>query len=146
MSWRDKAQAAADELRAEERRLEAELERVRTLRAQIESQLGEALSDEGLTGIDPERTIRTMDVNPGNATAAVKRAIGRATRKHLAQVKLYEKGVTITALAAELGETRARVSSWFADGDANRAVPERHVETMRKKYGIPRSAWTRIAS
>jgi hypothetical protein len=99
-----------------------------------------------------ERIISAMDVNASGQSSAVKRGAARATRKHPAQVKLYSRkvegapaGITIKDLATELDETRARVSSWFATGHANRPVPRHHAEFMRKKYGIPLSAWARIA-
>jgi hypothetical protein len=94
---------------------------------------------------DTDSTLRTMDVNTAGRSASVKRGAGRATRKHPAQKKLYEKGKTITDIAADLGEGRPRVSSWFAGGDANRPIPRRHAEKLHDKYGIPLSAWSRIA-
>lgn len=94
---------------------------------------------------EPERIIRSMDVNTQGRSANVKRGAGRATRKHPAQKKLYEKGKTITDVAAELGEGRPRVSAWFADGEANRPIPKRHAEKLRDKYGIPMNAWSRVA-
>jgi hypothetical protein len=94
---------------------------------------------------DTERTIRTMDVNTQGKSASVKRGAGRATRKHPAQKRLYERGKTITDIAGELKEGRPRVSSWFADGDTNRPIPRRHAEHLRDRYGIPLNAWLRIA-
>lgn len=94
---------------------------------------------------DSERTIRTMDVNTGSNDARVKAGAGRATRKHAAQKKLYQRGMTISSLAIELKEGRPRVSAWFAEGEANRPIPKRHAEKLRDKYGIPLTAWSRIA-
>jgi len=99
---------------------------------------------EVLRAADDTRTIRSMRTD--SVDPAVKRAAGRSRRKHPAQAKLYAQGVTITALAAELGEKRARVSAWMADpsGDANRPIPRHHAERLRARYGIPLSAWARI--
>ena len=98
----------------------------------------------GLPGSAPGRTIRSVSIDTRDFSTAVKRGVGRATRKHPAQLKLYQKGVTITAVAKELRETRARVSSWMNPGKDTRAIPRHHAEYLRDKYGIPLSAWDRI--
>jgi hypothetical protein len=92
-----------------------------------------------------ERTISTMDVNTTGKSAAVKRGAARATRKHVAQQKFYEHDKTITEIAAELKETRERVSSWMKKVDP-RPIPAHHVEYLHKKYGIPRNAWVKRAN
>lgn len=92
-----------------------------------------------------ERIMPDMDVNTHSHDARVRSGAGRATRKHPAQKKLYERGKTITSIASELKEGRPRVSAWFADGEANRPIPKRHAETLKEKYGIPLSAWSRVA-
>lgn len=99
----------------------------------------------GLQGSRSDRTIPDMDVDTSGQSVSVKRGAGRATRKHEAQRKLYEKGHTITSIAAELNEGRPRVSAWFAVGDSNRPIPRRHAEYLRDKYEIPLSVWSRIA-
>jgi len=73
------------------------------------------------------------------------RAAGRATRGGEAQRRLYEKDMTIAKLAEKLGEGRARVSKWFGTADENRPIPRRYAEQLLKEYGIPLSAWARIA-
>lgn len=101
----------------------------------------------GESGLRIDRTdsiVSPMDVN--TESESVRRAAGRATRNHPAQKKLYDAGVTITELAALLKEGRPRVSSWFAEGDANRPIPKRHAERLKEKYGIPLSAWSRVGS
>lgn len=98
-----------------------------------------------LTGGSDGRIIRGMSQPAGTMSADVKRGKGRSTRKHPAQLKFYEHNVTIKDVAKELGETRARVSSWMADGDALRAIPRNQAEKLRDKYGVPLSAWKRIA-
>jgi hypothetical protein len=103
-------------------------------------------SNEGLRIDRTNSTIRSMDVNTQGQSEAVKRGAGRATRKHPAQRKLYERGRTITDVAKELGEGRPRVSAWFAPvGKGNRPIPRRHAETLHQKYGIPFAAWARVA-
>jgi len=91
------------------------------------------------------RIMHGMDVNTSAHPESVKRGAARATRKHPAQRKLYERGRTITDVAKELGEGRPRVSAWMAKGEANRPIPRRHAETLRARYGIPLTAWDRIA-
>lgn len=82
-----------------------------------------------------------MNVDTRGKSEAVRRAAGRATRKHPAQEAFYRANVTIGQVAKLLGEGRPRVSSWMAEGDALRPIPRRHVITLTKKYGIPASAW-----
>jgi hypothetical protein len=103
----------------------------------------EAKRGKGLPPGQSPRNIRSMSVDTRDFAADVKRGVGRARRKHPAQMKLYAKGVTITAVAKELRETRARVTSWMAEEDA-RAIPRHHADYLREKYGIPLSAWARI--
>lgn len=91
------------------------------------------------------RSIGSMDVDTTGQPARVKLGAARARRKHPAQRALYEHGKTVTSIAAELGEGRPRVNAWFADGEANRPIPRRHAERLRDRYGIPLSAWARIA-
>lgn len=99
----------------------------------------------GLHDDRSNRIMRDMDVNTTGQPSGVKRGAARATRKHPAQKKLYEQGRTITDVARELREGRPRVSAWFAEGEANRPIPRRHAETLRQRYGIPLTAWARIA-
>jgi hypothetical protein len=108
--------------------------------------LASVMLERGLTSGKPERIIRSMSAQPARVISSdVKRGKGRSTRKHPAQEIFYKKGTHIKAVAAELGETRAWVSSWMADGDACRAIPRRHAEYLKEKYGVPLSAWHRIA-
>ena len=100
----------------------------------------------GLTGGATGRIVSTMDVDGTGQSEAVKRGIARGRRNHPAQVAFYENGVTIKDVAAELRETRARVSAWMsADPKAVRAIPSRHAEHLKRRFGIPLSAWARIA-
>jgi hypothetical protein len=94
---------------------------------------------------EPERIVRTMNVDTSRHGSDVKRGATRARRKHPAQRKLYEQGMTIASVAKELGETRSRVSSWMADGEGLRPIPSHIAEKLRTKYGIPLSVWRRVA-
>lgn len=123
----DQHQALADELRGRADQLEA------------------VVMERGLRSRSIVRTVSTMDVDTAGKKSSIKRAVARATRNHPAQRRLYEQGVTITALAARLGEGRERVSAWFAPPPANRPVPRPAAEKMLKWYGIPLSDWTRVA-
>lgn len=131
-------QEAAEFLKACEKRVEQAKAVLRSI-----SEAYEAAPDDetDLRTDDTKRTIRSMDVNTHGRSASVKRGAGRATRKHPAQKRLYERGKTITDIAAELKEGRPRVSSWFAEGDAQRPIPRHHAEYLRDKYGIPINVW-----
>ncbi|HEU4368306.1 MAG TPA: hypothetical protein VFV05_08795 [Methylomirabilota bacterium] len=105
-----------------------------------------------LTGERIDRTIPTMNVDTKGRPPAVKAAVARSRRKHPAQEALYRAGITITALAAALGETRARVSAWMAEGEANRPVPVHVADRLAAgvvvagaTVRIPRTSWRRIA-
>lgn len=57
-----------------------------------------------------------------------------------ARLKVLKK--TVVDVAKELKVSRTTVRSWYAEGDAARAIPERFVKFFeRKPYEIPRSAW-----
>jgi len=99
----------------------------------------------GLKKPGADRTIGGMDVDTTGREVSVKVGAGRATRKHPAQRTLYENGRTISSIAKELNEGRPRVNAWFAKGEANRPIPARHAQYLLEKYGIPLSAWARIA-
>jgi hypothetical protein len=92
-----------------------------------------------------DRTMSKVDVDTRDHEANVKRGASRATRRHPGLRRIYEAGHTVTSLAKELRETRARVSSWFAEGENNRPIPKHQVDYLEKKYGIPRASWRRIA-
>jgi hypothetical protein len=125
----------------------AEIERVKAQEALAKAEAYERWARE-LEGLQPARTdsiIPSMDIDTRGMPAAVRKGAGRSTRKHVGLKRLYEAGVTVSALATELGETRARVSSWFAEGSSNRPIPARHAEYLQRRYGVPRSVWARVA-
>lgn len=106
----------------------------------------ELMARMGLPSDPTGRIVSSMNVDDTGQSEAVKRAIARGRRNHPAQVILYEAGVTITDVAAELKETRQRVSAWMSDDPkAVRAIPRRVAEHLKRKYKIPLSAWSRIA-
>lgn len=130
LRWAESSEVEANEL----------LEYARRLRITAET----APSETGLRIDRTERTIPNMNVNVSSHDSRVKLGAGRATRKHQGQKKLYEKGVTITELANKLGEKRARVSAWFAEGEARRPVPAHIMKKLKDDYGLNPS-WFRVA-
>lgn len=147
----------ADRIADLQRRADAIAARARELRAEgkheLASEAFEVADDlrraveaaRGLPGGAGGRIVRSMNVDTTRHTADVKRGATRARRKHPAQRKLYEQGMTIASLAKQLGETRARVSSWMADGDGLRPIPASIAEKLRQQYGIPLSVWKRVS-
>lgn len=135
----------ADALTQQAARLRARVELDAQLAAGEERIAALRAESEGLPHGTRPRTISDMNVDTRGRSSDVKRGAGRATRKHPAQRRLYENGMTVSSLAKELGETRARVSSWFAAGDANRPIPRHHAETLLKRYKIALGDWSRIA-
>jgi AraC-like DNA-binding protein len=129
--------------------IRAEIDRARAARDKLTEYIGAlelALKlSEGLTSTRTDRIVSTVDVQAPNLSSTTKRAAGRAQRKGVAQRMLYEKNTTIADLAKELGEKRARVSKWFGPPEENRPIPKHLAERIRDKYGIPLSAWSRIA-
>ena len=51
--------------------------------------------------------------------------------------------MTVTAWAERHGYDRARVKSWYAEGDGGRSIPRDIAESIEKELGIPatRSTW-----
>lgn len=136
---RDAKRALLEEMREAMRvRLETEERELAAIEAAMRSL-------QGLPSPTGARTIRTMNVDTTGRDAKVKIGASRSRRKHPALKKLYEAGVTVTALAQQLKEKRPSVSAWFAAGAGNRPVPRRHADTMEEKYGIPLSAWLKLA-
>lgn len=142
------------ELAAEAEWCEARARYLRALAASLEAQAVVLRRREGLarTGELPKTlrahdtfdTVNRMNVDTRGKPESVKRGAARATRRHKAQRKLYEAGVSLTDVAKELGEGRPRVSSWFAPGDTNRPIPRKCAEYLRDKYGVPLEDWRRI--
>lgn len=142
-----------DELRraiaAQRDQLKTQLEIVRLIEEAIASMERRLALMEGTsrsTSDDTNGTVADMDVSTSGKDEAVRRAIGRSRRKHPAQAAFYKHNKTIGQVAAELGEGRPRVSSWMAEGDACREIPRRIAELLKKKYGVPLNAWTRLGN
>jgi hypothetical protein len=68
-------------------------------------------------------------------------------RKHPFTAALAKAGVTMTEEAASVRRSRMGLSSFCypADHPQFRPVPRALAEHWRKKYGVPMSAWPRIA-
>lgn len=84
-----------------------------------------------------------------NAADAAARPYGKPRRgrpmvsEHALPARLKVLGKTVVDVARELKVSRTTVRSWYAEGEAARAIPERFVAIFeRKPYLIPRSAWT----
>jgi len=54
---------------------------------------------------------------------------------------LRERGITITEAAGALGVTRAAAKSWILPPPHGRKIPRAHAVAIRKRYGVPLSAW-----
>lgn len=109
-------------------------------------ELAAKLKDPSLTRKRIDSIVSTVQLQGSpKVSSATLRASGRASRKGEAQRKLYEADMTIAKLAVKLGEGRARVSKWFGTAEENRPIPRRYAEQLLKDYGIPLSAWSRIA-
>lgn len=131
------------ELRAEAAKARAEAQKLLDY-AEAMDMAAVALAVQGLRSSLSQRIVSPVDVNASGLSPYTKRAATRSNRD--AQRKLYEKNVTVAGLARELGEKRARVSSWFAAAGTpgNRPIPRSIAERLRDKYGIPLSDWPRI--
>lgn len=132
----DNLRATLDNLRADEA---AAVERVRHDLGVVDQVIAER---RGLATAPKSRTISVVYTQSDDTRA--KKGQSRSRRRHPAQRRLYESGTTITAVAVEMDETRARVSSWMAGGEALRAIPRQRAEYLRARYGIPLRAWRRI--
>jgi hypothetical protein len=88
----------------------------------------------------------------------VKIGTSMTRRKGEAQAHLNRRGVTISSLARELATpsvmrelrietpySRSAVSSWFGDDKAHtRGIPERVLEYLHSKYGVPREHFRKV--
>lgn len=140
--------ALADSYAQQVRVLEGKLETLRQLQGLYERR-AEAMEGNGPVRImlrhdNTDDTLGNMNLDTRKSSDSVKRAVGRATRQHPAQVAFYKHNVTIGEVAARLGEGRPRVSSWMAKGDAFRPIPRRCQRLLEKWYGIPEGAWARV--
>jgi hypothetical protein len=109
-------------------------------------ELAAKLKDPSLTRKRIDSIVSSVQLQGSTkVSSATLRAAGRATRGGEAQRLLYEKDMTIAKLAEQLGEGRARVSKWFGTAEENRPIPRKYAEQLLKDYGIPLSAWSRIA-
>jgi hypothetical protein len=109
-------------------------------------ELAAKLKDPSLTRKRIDSIVSTVQLQGSSkVSSSTLRAAGRATRGGEAQRLLYEKDMTIAKLAEQLGEGRARVSKWFGTAEENRPIPRKYAEQLLKDYGIPLSAWSRIA-
>lgn len=129
------------DLRAEATRARAEAQRLLEYAQALEAAAEVA---QRLPRTSQQRIVSPVDVNAADLSPYTKRAATRSNRN--AQRKLYEKNVTVAGLARELGEKRARVSSWFAAAGSpgNRPIPRSIALRLQEKYGIPLSDWARI--
>lgn len=138
---RIRAQAQFDALNEEADALETAAKHIQAARTKGG---GKRTKRDGLNLGRTERSMSDdMDVDTSQS-AALKSGIGRSTRKHPGQKKLYEVGHTVTSLAKELKETRPRVSAWFAEGEANRPIPRKVADLLQQRYGISTDVWARI--
>ena len=78
-------------------------------------------------------------------TKKLRIAAGRTKRDHAAKRAFLEHGKTDSDIAAEAGVSRATVSAWMAEGDGLRSIPRALAERFRKRYGVPLTAWAKIA-
>jgi len=122
---------------------EGEVARLREYIGALE--LAAKLADPSLTRKRIDRIVSSVDVQAPNLSADTKRAAARATRGGEAQRLLYEKDMTIPKLAKKLGEGVPRVAKWFGPPSDNRPIPKRIAERLRDEYGIPLTAWSRVA-
>ncbi|HET7037176.1 MAG TPA: helix-turn-helix transcriptional regulator [Thermomicrobiaceae bacterium] len=129
------------ELRAEAARARAEARRLIDYAETLDEA---AKRGDGLQASSRQRIVSPVDVNQDGLSAYTKRAATRSWRE--LQRKLYEKNVTVAGLARELGESRSRVSSWFAAAGSagNRPIPRSIAQKLEAKYGIPLGDWPRI--
>jgi hypothetical protein len=136
------AQVNADTLR----RIAADLERQAATLRRAADELDGA---DSLIRTDSRRiinaTMRNDDIDTTGRPKNMKIGAARSRRTHPAMTAWYAAGKTITAIATEVGETRARVSAWLApEPTTNRPIPSKHAAYFERTYGIPTAAWLRI--
>ena len=133
------ARKQARELRED---AEAEAQRLETMAALWESQVGE--SRERLTSPGHDATLAT-DMQAQTREQRVSRArLRRENRRHPFVAALVASGLTVVDFAKSIGESRSTVQSWYTDGGNGRPIPRAAAEEIRKRLGVPLTVWRRI--
>jgi len=83
-----------------------------------------------------------MELATPGATKKVRIAAGRTKRNHQAKRAFLEHGKTDEDISKEVGVGRSTVNAWYA---GSRSIPGKHAKHFEKKYGVPRSAWAKVA-
>ena len=130
------------DIKAEIERVSREITGLLMYRETLEHALKASMQ---LTRTGKARSVSTVQVNSPGLSGYTKRAATRSNREHEGLRILYEHDITQSALARELKESRSRVASWFAEGELNRPIPRVIAQHLQAKYGVPLSAWSRIA-
>jgi len=89
----------------------------------------------------------TIDTMNASTVEAPRRGRPMDQRKHPFVVALLRHRVTIAEVARDLKRGDSTVKSWYKPkGDpAGRPIPRAAAEALRKRFGVPLSAWARIA-
>jgi hypothetical protein len=134
------------------RPLEAEVTRARRRRDRLAAQL--AAEDAALEALlraqrelieavgeyqrlhEPKRTNIVPNVQAPIAAAKHSRRGRPLEAKHPFPRALEAAGMTVSAWALKHGHDRARVKSWFAEGDGGRRIPRDVAEAIEKEMGV----------
>lgn len=147
--------ATPEDLIAAAKRLRIEAS---VLATQAGAKLSQAEAFEALAGVRSDVAVRMgLPSDADSATLAthmeeqtrgtkVSRArLDRANRKHPFVAALVKSGTTVTAIAAELGYSRSSVQSWYdSDADNGRPIPRAAAEAIKRRLGVPLTAWRKI--
>jgi hypothetical protein len=101
--------------------------------------------DDSLTSPQEAATLATM---PQVETSTRKRKVSRAmldpeNRKHPLVKALVKEGVTVTALAKDMGYPRSSVQSWY-DPNNPRPIPKAAALKLQKRFGIGLDYWRKV--
>lgn len=138
--------AVAAELRRRADLLEADAKRkaeaLRHQASQLESVTGEL---DSLTTPRNHATVATKMEAQTRRQRVSQARLDKANKRHPFVAALVDKGLTIKAVAADLGYPRSTVQSWYDSDRANRRpIPLKVAEAIRDRYGVPLDAWPNL--
>lgn len=89
----------------------------------------------------------TLDTMNATGIAPARRGRPSTRQKHPFVAALIKHRTTATEVATQVGRSKSTVKAWYKDpkGDAFRPIPKEIAEMLRDRYGVPLSAWARIA-
>lgn len=108
-------------------------------------ELRAALVDAFFPALTPSSNDATTATMTANEIAPPRKGPRPVNPDHPLVRALKKEGVSFAELGRAVKRSRQSVASWVAEGDANRPIPRDVAKYIKDEYGVPLSAWPRIA-